>query len=807
MLVATAALLAAGAAGTAVAQDQIVSDTQPNPNCDAGAATHDDIQDAVDAASAGDTIVVCPGTYNEAVTVDESVRIVADKPDSTATADLTVLRDVDGNGTAFDVQADDVSIEGFAITNYSDAGVAAAATASTDIAGLNVNRTAVNESGTGVSLSADSGTLSDATVDTVALSSNQEGIELATQNAGTVTGVEVSEALVNESDVGVLLDGSTGTLSDTRIERADIGSTEGNAVAGVEIAAGSASNYDNVTVTKSLVRNNGDGVLVDSAVGTDLTRSDVNVSYNLIRNNGVGVQNDNPNTVFDARLNYWGDSSGPSSATSSDLEDPVLGVAANGNGDSVSEGQSGVSNVRFAPSIGGKRSCEDGQHVDPVPDETVETDFEGETLGGPATDFVGVCVWDRSILPLRSTSASAAQSILNIPTFVDTEDGQVPINRQELNVHEKNQQVNVTYEETTGANTTRYANQDGQVLVARVTGQGLDDSASVDDLFSADFNALSGSGTFGTDSVEFVAVENVTLDSDGTLPSGVQFTPSDGGAYVAVLTANEVGEGYALENGNLTGNVHKNDITAIGFEAIAVRETASTADPGNGQLSPNDPEVYTGSSVDFDVDAGFNDGNFTHAVVLYNEDNFTDSTLVIDVNGSFDSGDLTLDNGTLKGTLTGPDWTTENVTIEVDGPLEGLLNNVTVAGGFTIIDSDAAAITSAERSETVTIDTSGFQSNGTYRYVHAANASDGRFSTSDGTIEVVCQSIPQGVDTNNNGEIDTLEILTAIDTYWRVDEPVPDTCGKTIPTLDQNGQPGILTLIDDFWRPGTEVTY
>ena len=1012
VLLATVLVLLFGAVGSAAAEEVVSDDTAPgnqDANCDNRTVDYQDIQDAVDNASSGERIVVCPGVYTEAVNVDKPVRIVADNPDTTTDAERSVLRDVDGNGTAFAVEADDVSIEGFSIENYSVAGVRGEDTTSnTDLSGINVNRSAVRNSGSGIVLNADGGTLSNATLEEIAFSSNERGVRIlagstgvvssvettdlvindssdagyevlaggsgvvggtvtgvtldgslvndttgpgvrvaaassgnvsnvtlestvvdnnsggvevsagdtstingvrfdetlvsnstgngivllanggdvtgvdvtrtkvnetadgpglrvaatddgtvetvnvstvivenndaggtlvadggtvrairmneslvsgassfglavVTTDSGTVTDVGVSRVIVNETSVGVALDGSSGEISDTRIEESDIGSEEGNDLAGVSFADGSADNYQNVTVTRNLIRNNNHGVLVDGSVDTDLDRTDANVSYNLIRDNGVGVQNNNSSVVFDARLNYWGDSSGPSSNTSQALQDPVYDVLADGNGDSVSEGQSGESNVRFAPAIGGKRTCTDSQLIDPVPNETVtftvDNDVVNETINGPVTDFAGFCVWERSVLPFRTTSGSAAQSILNIPTFVDTASGQVPINRQELNVHEKNQEVNITYEETTGANTSRYANEEAQVLIARVTGQGLDDSATANDLFSVDFDALSGNATVGSDSVEFVAVRNVTLDQNGTLPGGVQFTPDDSGAHVAVLTVNEFDEGYALDgDGNLTGNVHENDLTAIGFEAIAVRETNSTARP-TGEASGNGTTAYTGSNVSFDLDAEFDDGNFTHAVVLYNEDNFTDSTLVLDVNGSFDAENFEFDNGTLNGTVTGPDGIiTENVTITVDGPADSLLNNISVAGDLTVIDNNAATATNATRNETVRVSTDGFRPNGTYRYVHTATAEDGRFSTDDGTIDVVCQSIRQGIDADNNGQIGDTEILDAIDEYWRFDNEVPETCGKIIPDASVNNNNDILDLIE-IWRTNTEVTY
>ena len=64
------ALLAAGTASASAATRAVDDDGQATPrNCDASDPASPTIQGAVDASAAGDTIVVCPGTYTEQVTV------------------------------------------------------------------------------------------------------------------------------------------------------------------------------------------------------------------------------------------------------------------------------------------------------------------------------------------------------------------------------------------------------------------------------------------------------------------------------------------------------------------------------------------------------------------------------------------------------------------------------------------------------------------------------------------------------------------------------------------------------------------
>ena len=76
---------------------------------DDGWANFKTIQEAVDAASAGDTVYVCNGTYNEAVLVNKSLLIVGESKDSTIVRSSGVMSDV------FNVTATDVFIANLTI--------------------------------------------------------------------------------------------------------------------------------------------------------------------------------------------------------------------------------------------------------------------------------------------------------------------------------------------------------------------------------------------------------------------------------------------------------------------------------------------------------------------------------------------------------------------------------------------------------------------------------------------------------------------------------------------------------------------
>ena len=379
----------------------------------------------------------------------------------------------------------------------------------------------------------------------------------------------------------------------------------------------------------------------------------------------------------------------------------------------------------------------------------------------PVSDSENVTIWERAILPFRPDTTDGATVIPNLNLFVNVPDantGEVPANRDSLAVYSPDAPITLRFQSRIGANTTSFAHENVQLLVAKVnTSSAVDSEENLSGMpIEHGMRLLSGQNETAT--YEFLNGTEVDIDSDGKLDSNgeVTFTYGVGqqmnhgadrgaGKYVFFLVQNSQNGGFTVsEDGDLSVT---GDARVLGVDGALVQQASATATPQN-------TEYDAGDSISFSVTANLSTDNpVNHAVIVYKQDGtandgFIDQKAVIVMNET-SAGNLSTENITLQRSIRsiyGVAQTDGDVSVFgrnlTDGRvsagvgLSSLVEWISEKSGTTMpshetiepnesLPASATAVRTQTGTTTVTVETLANWSAGTYRYIYVASADNG----------------------------------------------------------------------------------
>ncbi|WP_080504300.1 PGF-CTERM sorting domain-containing protein [Haloarcula amylolytica] len=352
-----------------------------------------------------------------------------------------------------------------------------------------------------------------------------------------------------------------------------------------------------------------------------------------------------------------------------------------------------------------------------------------------------VDVWERSLLPLR-TSSSGPTAIAAPETYINIESaqtGDVPLNREEYTIHETGESVDLTFESTTGAGTTGLAGDEAQLLAVRLSenpsSAGFSEGSVRTDLASIFTNDSNANSVELLDDAEGVG----SIDDNGVLETS--YTPASGGAYGFVLVTVDDGQGLSVSDNNVSTD---GNVTVVGVEQTLVQESPSTVDATSD-------DITAGDNVSLDIETELEDDSVTHAVLLLDEDELQQRTSTVRVTGEIDEN-FSEDQVTVENSFDGVNGVSsadDDATLTgEDSTAAGAMPSAGLIGLFGFVLSEAspdstgddvmhASSTTVSGASDTTVDVETLESwpNGTYTYVHVAVGEDSNdINSATGTV-------------------------------------------------------------------------
>ncbi|WP_152421636.1 hypothetical protein [Halogeometricum pallidum] len=384
----------------------------------------------------------------------------------------------------------------------------------------------------------------------------------------------------------------------------------------------------------------------------------------------------------------------------------------------------------------------------------------------PDTQFVkateSVSVWKNALFPLRvNASASNGTVIENQMVTVQGQGAEVRLNKQQLAVFNPDEEIQMSFQSRRPITTRPFQDEEVQLLVAKA---GPNASTTLQNTprtsVSGALNSVMKANASGNVSYELVDLGELEKGAIETSYNLSEEGEARGpGQYMFFVVQDTEGEGFTVENGSLAVD---GKARVLGMDTALVQAAEASASVSTENPTPGD-------EVTFDVNSTFTHSNVSHAVVLYNESQYTSARTRIRVNGPLNTN-ISADQVTVQSTLVGVNGTAKVVGnasvagVSVDnetvrgrttfrGLADWIINRANASGQTngtaparggspmrgekTYLDASGTLAVSTNGTGTVDVQTGDDWEEGTYRYIYIGQAKgQNNLSTTTGTVEL-----------------------------------------------------------------------
>jgi hypothetical protein len=291
------------------------------------------IQDGVNAAAPGDTVLVSPGFYPEQVNITKSIQLLGaqhgvDARNRTGAPESVVSFVVPGGNGIIMVNADNVIVDGFTVENNTNG---SGIQTSTDFSGYGIFNNIIQFNSYGLNLHSNG-------INTSEISRNffntntfvgglNQGI-YSDQGAGNITisqnrftghdpdfGTSINFASITDPQFNILIEENELNDSSIAITNTENVNILRNQLIGIPASAIFIYGGTNSTnISNNFLYNNTRAINILLAFGSTTANTNIEAHENCIQGNETGliVQAGGYSGVLDVTNNWWGDPSGPS---------------------------------------------------------------------------------------------------------------------------------------------------------------------------------------------------------------------------------------------------------------------------------------------------------------------------------------------------------------------------------------------------------------------------------------------------------------------------------------------------------------